>query len=101
MNGRMRIVPATIDASRPSPARPSVRHAPQATSQLMPSATATHAARQSVNETLNRSGRSGGGRSSGVRGWLVATEIALSVILLAGAGLTIRSLTQLYARLVA
>jgi len=47
--------------------------------------------------TLKAGGRGAVGSASGqkVRGWLVAAEVALSVILLAGASLAIRSFAQL------
>ncbi|HMJ61116.1 MAG TPA: hypothetical protein VK493_05105, partial [Bryobacteraceae bacterium] len=47
--------------------------------------------------TLKDGGRGSAGSVGGqkVRGWLVAAEVALSVILLAGASLAIRSFSQL------
>jgi len=54
-----------------------------------------HAVRQSVNEALSRGVRSGGGISNRLRGALVVSEVALSLILLIGAGLMIRSLGSL------
>lgn len=54
-----------------------------------------HAVRQSVNEALGRGIRSGGGASNRLRGALVVSEVALSLVLLIGAGLMIRSLGSL------
>ena len=50
---------------------------------------------QSVNDALNRGARSVGGTSNNFRAALVVAEISLSLILLVGAGLTIRSLASL------
>ncbi len=56
-------------------------------------APAVLAARQDPNDALRRGGRSGeGGVSARIRRALVVAEVALSLILLAGAGLMIRSL---------
>jgi putative ABC transport system permease protein len=44
---------------------------------------------------LNRAGRGGGSAGGSLRGWLIAGQIAFSVILLAGAGLFLRSLIKL------
>jgi putative ABC transport system permease protein len=56
-------------------------------------APAIFAARQDPNDALRRGGRSGeGGLSARIRRALVVAEVALSLILLAGAGLMIRSL---------
>ncbi len=60
-------------------------------------APAFHALGLSINQALNRGARSVGGTSNRVRGALVIFEIALSLILLIGAGLTIRSLAHLMA----
>jgi putative ABC transport system permease protein len=58
-------------------------------------APALHAVRQSVNEALGRGVRSGGGASNRLRGALVVIEVALSLVLLIGAGLMIRGLGSL------
>ena len=56
-------------------------------------APAIFAARQDPNDALRRGGRSGeGGLSARIRRALVVAEVALSLVLLAGAGLMIRSL---------
>jgi putative ABC transport system permease protein len=55
-----------------------------------------HAARPGTNEALKESERGlGGGSSRRLRHTLVAAEVALSVVLLAAAGLTIKSLAHL------
>jgi putative ABC transport system permease protein len=58
-----------------------------------------HITRADLRETLNESGRSSsaGGRSRFLRASLVVSELAISVLLLAGAGLLIRSFTRLLA----
>jgi len=49
-----------------------------------------------LDQSLKEGGRSGtGGRTQRIRGVLVVTEIALAVILLAGAGLMLRSFARL------
>jgi len=62
-------------------------------------APAWQATRVSLNEELKESGRSsaGGARQSRARGLLVITEIALSLVLLIGAGLLVRSFLRLQA----
>jgi predicted permease len=61
-------------------------------------APAWQATRVDVNERLKEGTRGGGGgvRSRWLIGSLVVTELALAVVLLAGAGLMIRSFLQLY-----
>ncbi len=58
-------------------------------------APAFHALRQNVNDALGRGARGVGGTSNRLRSALVISEIALSIILLIGAGLMIRSLASL------
>src|SRR5581483_4224811 len=58
-------------------------------------APALHSVRRSIAESLGRGSRSVIGSASRFRGALVIVEISLSLILLVGAGLTIRSLTSL------
>ncbi len=58
-------------------------------------APALHALRQSIGEALGHGARTVGGTSKRLRGALVIAEIALSLILLIGAGLMIRSLMNL------
>jgi putative ABC transport system permease protein len=61
-------------------------------------APAIQAARQNVNESLGKGGRWGGSSVSGrLRNALVVSEVALALVLLAGAGLMIRSMTSLLA----
>src|SRR5450755_3133462 len=58
-------------------------------------APASRAWKSNVNETLSRSARSVAGSSSRLRNTLAVVEIALSLVLLIGAVLTIRSLALL------
>ncbi len=58
-------------------------------------APAWHAGKENLNEVLNRSARSVSGSSQRLRNVLAAAEIALSLILLVGAGLTIRTVVSL------
>ena len=59
-------------------------------------APAWHISRVDLTQALNRgASRAGGGRTSRLRRGLVVAEIALSVVLLAGAGLLIRSFVAL------
>jgi putative ABC transport system permease protein len=58
---------------------------------------ALHAAGRPIADTLAGSGRgTSGRRESAARTWLLVLEVALSVVLLVGAGLLARSLGQLY-----
>jgi putative ABC transport system permease protein len=54
-------------------------------------------ARQDIQHALKDGGRGGsqGRRQQGVRGWLVPAEVACAVVLLAGAGLLLRSFANL------
>ena len=54
-------------------------------------APALHAARVNLNDTLKESAQTGSGAGSRVRGALVVAEVALSLVLLCGAGLLVRS----------
>ena len=55
------------------------------------------ASRVNLNDALQEGGRSAGGRSSGrLRSALVIAEVALSVVLLAGAGLLLRSYGRIW-----
>ncbi len=57
---------------------------------------ALRAARVNLNETLNEGGRSGEGlRRNRLRGALIVVEVALSLVLLVGAGLLINSFARL------
>jgi putative ABC transport system permease protein len=51
--------------------------------------------RPDLNASLKEGGRSGGFHGQGLRGVLMASEIALAMVLLAGAGLLIRSFVKL------
>lgn len=51
--------------------------------------------RAGVAGTLKQGGRGASGRRSGLRGWLTVFQAALSVVLLVGAGLFVRSLSEL------
>ncbi|MDQ2842148.1 MAG: ABC transporter permease [Acidobacteriota bacterium] len=53
---------------------------------------ASHSWKENINEILNRSTRGIAGSSNRLRGMLVVAEIALSLVLVIGAGLMIRSL---------
>ncbi len=56
---------------------------------------ALHASRPRLRDSLKGGGRATGGRASRLRSALVAAEIALSLLLLVGAGLLIRSFAEL------
>jgi putative ABC transport system permease protein len=58
-------------------------------------APALHATRTSVQDGLKRASTTRASRRLGGRHWLVAAEVALAVVLLAGAGLLVKSLAQL------
>src|SRR5262249_1324428 len=58
-------------------------------------APAWQAARADLNQTLKESGRQTGGGSQRLRNALIVTEVALSLILLVGAGLLMRSFWRL------
>ncbi len=57
-------------------------------------APAMHARRTDLVQVLGGGGRHTDGRASRIRTWLLGTQVALSVVLLVGAGLFIRSLEQ-------
>lgn len=67
------------------------------TGMLFGLAPALHSARQNLNQPLTQGSRGSSGRSSGLRNAMIAMEVALAAVLLAGAGLTIRSLARLVA----
>jgi putative ABC transport system permease protein len=56
---------------------------------------ALHASRTDLNEALKEGGRSGGSARSRLRSLLVVAEVALSLVLLVGAGLMVRSFLKL------
>jgi putative ABC transport system permease protein len=56
---------------------------------------AAQAARSALGDRLKEGGRGSSGASSGTRSVLIAAEVALSLILLAGAGLMIRTIGRL------
>ena len=56
---------------------------------------ALQSARTSLNETLKEGGRTGGTTHNRMRNLLVVAEVALSLVLLVGAGLMVRSFAQL------
>ncbi len=58
-------------------------------------APALHAVKQNLNETLAQGGRAIGSGPKWLRSGLVVTEVALALVLLAGAGLMIRSLSAM------
>src|SRR5207249_10236165 len=62
-------------------------------------APALHISKLDVNETLKEGGRgsSAGSRIKYLSGFMVVSEVALALVLLAGAGLMIRSFLKLYA----
>jgi len=60
-------------------------------------APALQATRRELRESLSRSGRTMTGQHEGLRGALVVSEIALALVLLAGAGLMLKSFLQLRA----
>jgi putative ABC transport system permease protein len=59
-------------------------------------APALHAARMDLNQVIKEGGRGGAGTKGRVRSALVITEMALALVLLAGAGLLVRSIANLY-----
>src|SRR5262245_22688373 len=65
-----------------------------ATALLFGLAPAWQAARVNLNDTLKETGR-GAARGQGLRGALVIGEVALTLVLLAGAGLLLRSLVEM------
>ena len=71
---------------------------PLATGIVFGLAPALHAAKTDVNEVLQKGGRGGAGglRARRWTGALIVTEIALTIVLLAGAGFMMRSFLTLY-----
>jgi putative ABC transport system permease protein len=65
------------------------------TSVIFGLAPALIASRGNINRALHEESRQGTGRSSRLRSWLVAGEVACSVVLLAGAGLLFRTVIRL------